>query len=63
VTQVVQKESAVLGWSNEIEVSMGANHSSICKFKTRKDPRYRKVWTSLVDIAMISPNTNELRES
>ncbi|POR32065.1 Uncharacterized protein TPAR_07738 [Tolypocladium paradoxum] len=44
---VVDKFSAVLGYSNEEVSPMDADHRRICKFKNQDDPNYRKVRNAL----------------
>ncbi|KAB5530436.1 NACHT and WD domain-containing protein, variant [Coniochaeta sp. 2T2.1] len=40
---IVEKDSAVLGYPNEVSASMDADHHSICKFKDRSDPNFIKL--------------------
>jgi len=45
--QVVEKESAILGYSNEISASMNADHNSISKYENELDPNYIKLRDTL----------------
>ncbi|PTB68629.1 hypothetical protein BBK36DRAFT_1166530 [Trichoderma citrinoviride] len=47
---IVDKDSARLGWSNELDIASPSDHSSICKFKSRDDPRYEVVISEILDI-------------
>ncbi|KAL7808190.1 hypothetical protein V8C26DRAFT_423602 [Trichoderma gracile] len=47
---VVDKDSARLGWSNELDIASPSNHSNICKFTSRDDPRYEMIVSELLDI-------------
>lgn len=47
---IVDKDSARLGWSNELDIASPSNHSNICRFKSRDDPRYETVLSELLDI-------------
>ncbi|KAB5580982.1 NACHT and WD domain-containing protein, variant [Coniochaeta sp. 2T2.1] len=40
---IVEKDSAVLGYPNEVSASMDADHHTICKFKNRSDPNFIKL--------------------
>jgi hypothetical protein len=46
----VEKESAVLGYENEISASMNADHNSISKYKDERDPNYIKLKDTLVKL-------------
>ncbi|KAF4985638.1 hypothetical protein FDECE_16421 [Fusarium decemcellulare] len=39
--EVVTRESAILGWPNELAIATSAHHSNICKFSSPSDQRYR----------------------
>lgn len=41
--QLVDKDSAILGYPNEASAAMNADHQSICKYKDKLDPNYHKV--------------------
>jgi hypothetical protein len=45
--RVVEEDSAVLGFPNEVAIAMKGNHKTICRFGAVHDPRYRIVWTNL----------------
>ncbi|KAH0492276.1 hypothetical protein TgHK011_007237 [Trichoderma gracile] len=47
---IVDKESARLGWSNELDIASPSDHANICRFKSRDDPRYETVIYELLDI-------------
>jgi hypothetical protein len=40
-SQVVEKDSAILGWPNEIDIASPSHHSGICKFPGPSDQRYQ----------------------
>jgi WD40 repeat protein len=40
---VVEKDSAVLGYPNEVSASLDADHHTACKFRDRMDPNFIKV--------------------
>ena len=42
-TIVVEKESATLGYPQELSSPLNADHHNICKFKNKHDPNYRIV--------------------
>ncbi|OTA04435.1 hypothetical protein A9Z42_0050300 [Trichoderma parareesei] len=47
---VVDRDSARLGWCNELDIASPSNHSNICKFTSRYDPRYETLVSELLDI-------------
>ena len=52
---IVEKESAILGYPQELSNSLNADHHSICKFRNRDDPNYvtviglLKLWAAVKD--------------
>jgi hypothetical protein len=48
---IVGKDSAVLGYSGEISMSLDADHHSIVKYETREDPSYVTVRDMLLSLA------------
>ncbi|KFY20927.1 hypothetical protein V491_03307, partial [Pseudogymnoascus sp. VKM F-3775] len=49
---IVEKDSAILGYPNEISIAVAADHHTICKFLSREDPNYigfRNILKSMVD--------------
>ncbi|KAK0652530.1 hypothetical protein B0T16DRAFT_406350 [Cercophora newfieldiana] len=44
---VVEKHSAIMGYSNEEIAPMDADHRHVCKFDTTKDPNYKKLRDAL----------------
>ncbi|PKK49215.1 hypothetical protein CI102_4806 [Trichoderma harzianum] len=61
---VVDKDSARLGWSNELDIASPANHSGICKFSSREDPRYETVVSEIIDMIDVEEDNIDLtRES
>ena len=48
---IVEKDSAILGYSGEISMSLEADHHSIVKYKTREDPSYVIVRDMLLSLA------------
>ena len=65
---VVDKDLAVLGYSNERTAYMHANHRDICKYADRKDPNYQTVRNALASIvdglrsqtSLAQPDTGQL---
>ncbi|KAL6829124.1 hypothetical protein J3E69DRAFT_364751 [Trichoderma sp. SZMC 28015] len=57
---VVDKDSARLGWSNELDIASPANHSGICKFSSREDPRYETVVSEIVDMIEVEEDVVDL---
>lgn len=52
VKMIVEKDSAILGYPNEIAIAVTADHHTICKFLSREDLNYisfRNILKSLVD--------------
>lgn len=47
---VVDKDSAVLGYSNERTSYLNANHREVCKYASRTDPNYLTVRNALANI-------------
>lgn len=47
---IVDKASAILGYSNEESALINASHRSICKFDTPWDPNYVTLRNSLVSL-------------
>ena len=41
--QIVDRESAILGRGEEMEIAVDANHRTICKFASEDDPAYRTI--------------------
>ncbi|KAI8623314.1 hypothetical protein F5Y19DRAFT_459002 [Xylariaceae sp. FL1651] len=50
-SRVVEEDSAVLGFPNEVVIPIKGDHRSICRFESIDEPRYRCVWTNLQNIA------------
>ncbi|KAJ6788410.1 hypothetical protein PWT90_04691 [Aphanocladium album] len=48
--RVVDKDSAILGWGNELDIASPANHSEICKFDSPDESRYRIVISIISDM-------------
>ncbi|KLU86620.1 NACHT and WD domain-containing protein [Magnaporthiopsis poae ATCC 64411] len=40
---IVEKSSAVLGYPSEISVGMDADHHTVCKYRDRSDPNFRRI--------------------
>jgi hypothetical protein len=47
---IVDKDSATLGYSNELSSPLNTDHRGICKFETPLDPNYISLRNSLVRI-------------
>lgn len=61
---VVDRDSARLGWSNELDIASPSNHSNICKFTSRDDPRYELIVSELLDMIDVTDDDCDLaRES
>ncbi|KAL6863992.1 Alpha/Beta hydrolase protein [Trichoderma novae-zelandiae] len=61
---VVTRESARLGWSNELDIASPSDHSNICRFRSRDDPRYETVISEILDIIDVpEDNAEPARES
>jgi hypothetical protein len=64
---VVDPDSAILGYKEEMQIPMNADHRSICKFESPTDPNYVIIRNSLAstvddilkDQAVLKPNTLE----
>ncbi|KAM0255136.1 hypothetical protein ACHAQJ_006059 [Trichoderma viride] len=61
--RVVNKDSARLGWGNELDIASPANHSSICKFASAADPRYQTAIDAVFDIIGVPDEISDPRES
>ena len=44
---VLQKESSILGYPDEISMPLNADHHDVCKYKSRQDPSYLSVRNAL----------------
>lgn len=40
---VVERESAILDYPNEISSPLNADHHTVCKYQSRQDPNYMSV--------------------
>jgi WD40 repeat protein/pimeloyl-ACP methyl ester carboxylesterase len=67
-TMILQKESSILGYPDEISKPLEADHHDVCKFSSREDPNYvcvRDILQYLVakarsqDLAPVDANTPE----
>ena len=47
---VVEKDAAVLGYSNEHSTYLNANHREVCKYAHQNDPNYQTVRNALISI-------------
>lgn len=47
-TLIVERDSSVLGYKDEMIYPMNANHRDVCKFESPTDPNYRTVRNALV---------------
>lgn len=47
---VVEKDAAVLGYSNEHSTYLNANHREVCKYADQNDPNYQTVRNALASI-------------
>ncbi|CVL12428.1 uncharacterized protein FPRN_03634 [Fusarium proliferatum] len=48
--EVVRKDSAILGWPNELAIAASAHHSNICKFPSPSDQRYRNTVSAIQEV-------------
>ncbi len=44
---VLNKESSILGYPEEISKSLNADHHGVCKYNSREDPNYISVKDAL----------------
>ncbi|KAH8747004.1 ankyrin repeat protein [Hyaloscypha finlandica] len=49
--RVVEEESAVLGFPDEVAIPIKGDHRTICRFEAHDEQKYRKVWTNLQNMA------------
>ncbi|KAH7146440.1 hypothetical protein EDB81DRAFT_584616, partial [Dactylonectria macrodidyma] len=57
--RVVDKDSATLGWGNELDIASSSNHSNICKFPSPVDQRYQTAVfaiSEMIDIKLETVN-------
>lgn len=47
---IVDRESAILGYTNERVDHLNANHRDICKYRSRDDPNYRVIRNALAAV-------------
>ncbi|KIW92815.1 uncharacterized protein Z519_06664 [Cladophialophora bantiana CBS 173.52] len=56
---VVEKQSAVLGLPEEIEISIQADHMAMCRFSSRSDPGYEPLTRAIVHaVKQMIPDTS-----
>ncbi|KAH7109021.1 hypothetical protein EDB81DRAFT_954385 [Dactylonectria macrodidyma] len=62
--RIVEKDSATLGWSNELDIASSSNHSTICKFPSPTDKRYQTAIFAIHDMMdSVDEANNNIRES
>ncbi|KAH8649154.1 hypothetical protein BX600DRAFT_110749 [Xylariales sp. PMI_506] len=61
--RVVDEESAILGFPNEVTIALKGDHRSICRFEAIDEPRYRCVWTNLQNMSGRAANEKSLASS
>lgn len=47
---MVRKDSAILGWPNELAIAASAHHSNICKFPSPSDQRYQNTISAIQEL-------------
>lgn len=63
---IVEKDSAILGYSGEISAALNADHHTVCKYSGPTDPNYisvRNVLTKLVQECEEQGNTQTFRST
>ncbi|OAL32113.1 hypothetical protein AYO20_08051 [Fonsecaea nubica] len=56
---VVEKQSAILGLPEEIEISIQADHMAMCRFSSRNDPGYEPLARAIVyAVKQMTPDTS-----
>lgn len=54
--RVVDEDSAVLGFPDEVSIGIPGNHRSMCRFDSINEQRYRCVWTNIQNLAGSASN-------
>ncbi|ETS79015.1 hypothetical protein PFICI_08868 [Pestalotiopsis fici W106-1] len=49
-SRVVEKDSATLGWPNELAIASVATHSTVCKFPSRENSRYQTAISAIYEV-------------
>lgn len=49
--RVVDEDSAVLGFPDEVSIGITGNHRTMCRFDSIDEQRYRCVWTNIQNLA------------
>lgn len=53
---VVEEDSAVLGFPDEVSIGLSGNHRTMCRFDSINEQRYRCVWTNIQNWAGSASN-------
>lgn len=54
--RVVDEDSAVLGFPDEVTIGITGNHRTMCRFDSIDEQRYRCVWTNIQNLAGSASN-------
>jgi protein SERAC1 len=54
--RVVEEDSAVLGFPDEVTIGIKGNHRTMCRFDSIDEQRYRCVWTNIQNLAGSASN-------
>jgi hypothetical protein len=60
--QVVEKDSAILGWPNELDIASSSHHSGICKFPSSSNERYRTAIANIKDLVDVATDYDSPRK-
>ncbi|KAI3391627.1 hypothetical protein diail_7028 [Diaporthe ilicicola] len=57
---VVEEDSAVLGFPDEVSIGITGNHRTMCRFDSIDEQRYRCVWTNIQNLAGSASNPKQV---
>lgn len=58
--RVVDEDSAVLGFPDEVSIGITGNHRTMCRFESIDEQRYRCVWTNIQNLAGSASNPKQV---
>ncbi|KAG6361575.1 hypothetical protein INS49_009802 [Diaporthe citri] len=58
--RVVDEDSAVLGFPDEVTIGITGNHRTMCRFDSIDEQRYRCVWTNIQNLAGSASNPKQV---
>ncbi|KKY33581.1 putative nacht-ank domain protein transcript variant [Diaporthe ampelina] len=58
--RVVDDDSAVLGFPDEVSIGITGNHRTMCRFNSINEQRYRCVWTNIQNLAGSASNPKQV---